>query len=67
MTLYGRNLITIVDKLNYYTDPEFSRVTNGGDLSSLLNGSGLGNGVGISSTGQTPPVRQYGISLNFGF
>ncbi|MBK9568103.1 MAG: SusC/RagA family TonB-linked outer membrane protein [Saprospiraceae bacterium] len=67
VTLYGRNLITIVDKLNYYTDPEFSRVTNGGDLSSLLNGSGLGNGVGISSTGQTPPVRQYGISLNFGF
>lgn len=67
ISLYGRNLITVVDKLNYYTDPEFSRVTNGGDLFSLLNGTGLGNGVGISGTGQTPPVKQYGISLNIGF
>ena len=67
ISIFGRNLLTIVDKLNYYTDPEFSRVTNGGDLFSLLNGTGLGNGVGLNSTGQTPPVRQYGISINLGF
>lgn len=67
ISLFGRNLITIVDKANYFTDPEFSRVTNGGDLFSLLNGTGLGNGVGINSTGQTPPVKQYGISINLGF
>lgn len=67
ISLFGRNLFTLVDKLNYYTDPEFSRVTNGGDLNALLNGTGLGNGVGLSNAGQTPPVRQYGISLNLGF
>jgi TonB-linked SusC/RagA family outer membrane protein len=50
---YGRNLFTIVDKLNYYTDPEFSYTT--------------GNGIGINNTGQTPPVRQYGVNLNLTF
>jgi len=44
-------LFTIVDKANFYTDPEFSYTS--------------GNGLGISNTGQTPPVRQYGINLNF--
>ena len=53
IALYGRNLFTIVDKLNYYTDPEFSYTT--------------GNGIGINNTGQTPPVRQYGINLNLTF
>lgn len=48
---FGRNLFTIVDKKNFYTDPEFSYTS--------------GNGLGISNTGQTPPVRQYGINLNF--
>jgi len=48
---FGRNLFTIVDKKNFYTDPEFSFTS--------------GNGIGISNTGQTPPVRQYGINLNF--
>jgi TonB-linked SusC/RagA family outer membrane protein len=51
--LYGRNLITIVDKANQFTDPEFS-FTNG-------------NGVGVSTTSQTPPVRQYGFTLNINF
>ena len=50
---YGRNLITIVDKANQFTDPEFS-FTNG-------------NGVGVSTTSQTPPVRQYGVTLNINF
>jgi len=51
--LYGRNLITIVDKKNDFTDPEFSFTT--------------GNGQGVSTTGQTPPVRQYGVTLNINF
>jgi hypothetical protein len=53
ISLYGRNLITIVDDKNQFTDPEFS-FTNG-------------NGIGVSSTAQTPPVRQYGINLNINF
>ena len=67
VSVFGRNLITIVDELNTFTDPEFSRVGDGGLLNSLLNGTGLGNGVGINSTGQTPPVRQYGVSVNLVF
>lgn len=51
--LYGRNLFTIVDSKNLFTDPEFS-FTNG-------------NGLGVSNTGQTPPVRQYGFTLSFNF
>jgi TonB-linked SusC/RagA family outer membrane protein len=53
VSLYGRNLFTIVDKLNQFTDPEFSFTT--------------GNGQGINDTGQTPPVRQYGININLVF
>ena len=53
IALYGRNLITIVDKMNYYTDPEYSFTT--------------GNGLGINNTGQTPPVRQFGVNINLGF
>lgn len=53
VAVYGRNLFTIVDKLNYYTDPEFSYTT--------------GNGIGINNTSQTPPVRQYGVNLNLIF
>ena len=53
IALYGRNLITIVDDQNDFVDPEFSFTT--------------GNGLGISNTSQTPPVRQYGINLNVTF
>jgi TonB-linked SusC/RagA family outer membrane protein len=53
IALYGRNLFTIVDKANYFTDPEFSFTT--------------GNGLGINNTSQTPPVRQYGFNINFTF
>lgn len=53
VALYGRNLFTIVDKSNFYTDPEFSFTT--------------GNGVGINTTLQTPPVRQYGFNINLTF
>ena len=51
--VYGRNLITIVDKANDFTDPEFSFTA--------------GNGIGVSTTAQTPPVRQYGFTLNLNF
>ncbi len=51
--LYGRNLFTIVDKRNMFTDPEFSFTT--------------GNGQGVSTTSQTPPVKQYGITLSVNF
>jgi hypothetical protein len=53
LALYGRNLVTIVDKANMYADPEFSFTT--------------GNGIGINNTDQTPPVKQYGINLNLSF
>lgn len=53
LSIYGRNLFTIVDGSNHYTDPEFSYTT--------------GNGIGINNTLQTPPVRQYGINLNLTF
>jgi TonB-linked SusC/RagA family outer membrane protein len=51
--LYGRNLITILDKANVFTDPEFSFST--------------GNSQGINNTSQTPPVRQYGFNINLTF
>lgn len=53
VAVYGRNLFTIVDKANMYTDPEFSYTS--------------GNGLGISNTLQTPPVRQFGFNVNFVF
>ncbi len=53
IALYGRNLVTIKDKANQFADPEFSFTT--------------GNGVGINNTDQTPPVREYGISVNLTF
>jgi len=53
VAIYGRNLFTIVDKKNMYTDPEFSYTS--------------GNGLGINNTAQTPPVRQYGFNVNFVF
>lgn len=53
VSVFGRNLFTIIDKNNFYTDPEFSFTT--------------GNGQGINNTGQTPPVRQYGFNVNLTF
>ena len=53
IALYGRNLITIVDKANQFTDPEFSFTTD--------------NGQGVNTTSQTPPVRQYGFNVNLTF
>lgn len=71
IAVYGRNLFTIVDKTNYYTDPEFSTISTNsfrGDLATVNVGqSSSGNGIGLNSTAQTPPVRQYGINLNLTF
>ena len=53
VSFFGRNLFTWVPKENIYTDPEFSN-TNG-------------NGVGLNTTGNTPPVRQYGGTLRITF
>ncbi|MEO5647339.1 MAG: TonB-dependent receptor, partial [Chitinophagaceae bacterium] len=51
--VYGRNLFTILDKANMYTDPEFSFTT--------------GNGQGINDSRNTPPVKQYGFNINLTF
>lgn len=51
--IFGRNLITIIDKANDFADPEFSFTT--------------GNGVGINNTDQTPTTRQFGVNLNLTF
>ncbi len=51
--LVGRNLITLLPKENVYTDPEFANTTT--------------NAVGLNNTGQTPPTRTYGFTVNLGF
>jgi TonB-linked SusC/RagA family outer membrane protein len=55
LTAVGRNLFTFLPAENMYTDPEF----NGFSSSS--------NNIGINTTGNTPPVRSYGLSLNITF
>ena len=52
-SVWGRNLITILAKDNWYTDPEFSN-TNG-------------NSTGINTTLNTPPTRQIGGTLKLVF
>jgi hypothetical protein len=53
MSFFGRNLFTWLPEENIYTDPEFSNTNN--------------NGVGINTTANTPPVRQYGATLRLIF
>ena len=67
ISLYGRNLFTIVDKKNYYTDPEFSYQGNpaAGDINTPSTNSAIGNGINTLS--QTPLVRQYGVNINLSF
>lgn len=67
IAVYGRNLFTIVDKLNYYTDPEFSYQGNASPGSTATPTTTSAIGIGINTTGQTPPVRQYGVNLNITF
>ncbi|MGS2738899.1 SusC/RagA family TonB-linked outer membrane protein [Sinomicrobium sp. M5D2P17] len=51
--IYGRNLFTFRPKDNVYTDPEFNFTT--------------GNAIGIGTQTQTPPTRQYGVTLTAKF
>jgi TonB-linked SusC/RagA family outer membrane protein len=53
LSIWGRNLYTWLPKDNFFTDPEFSNTT--------------ANGVGINVTGNTPPARQMGATLNVRF
>ena len=53
LSIVGRNLLMFLPKENIYTDPEFSNTT--------------GNGVGINTTGNTPPTRSYGATLTVTF
>jgi TonB-linked SusC/RagA family outer membrane protein len=53
ISVFGRNLVTLLPDENWYTDPEFSQ-TNG-------------NGQGINNSFNTPPVRQFGATLNVRF
>lgn len=50
--IQGRNLFQIVPKTNIYTDPEYSNAGSGS------------NAVGVTTLGQTPPGRYYGLSLS---
>ncbi|MFL0104499.1 SusC/RagA family TonB-linked outer membrane protein [Tenacibaculum maritimum] len=54
--IYGRNLFTFRPSDNVYTDPEFNsnRATNS-------------NFIGVGTQAQTPPTRQYGLTLNVKF
>ncbi len=67
LAVYGRNLFTIVDKANFYTDPEFSYQGNPALGSTSIGSTASAVGIGINSTAQTPPVRQYGVNLNLTF
>ncbi|GAB3940368.1 SusC/RagA family TonB-linked outer membrane protein [Spirosoma harenae] len=67
IAIYGRNLFTIVDKMNYYTDPEFSYQGNPAPGSTDIPTTSSAIGIGINSTTQTPPVRQYGVNINLSF
>ncbi|TMI74236.1 MAG: SusC/RagA family TonB-linked outer membrane protein [Bacteroidetes bacterium] len=53
LSLVGRDLFIFTVQENIWTDPEFSNTT--------------GNGIGITTNGQTPSTRKYGISLNLTF
>ncbi|AUC86754.1 SusC/RagA family TonB-linked outer membrane protein [Polaribacter sp. ALD11] len=50
---YGRNLFTFRPDSNVYTDPEFNFTE--------------GNAIGIGTQAQTPPTRQFGLTLNVKF
>jgi len=53
LNVYGRNLFMWRPSSNVYSDPEFNYST--------------GNAVGFGTQAQTPPTRQYGISLTAKF
>ena len=54
LSAFGRNLLMVRPSTNVWTDPEFSE-------------AGVGNAVGATTVNQTPPTRNYGLSLNVVF
>lgn len=52
ISIQGRNLFQWAPKTNIYTDPEYSNAGSGS------------NAVGVTTLGQTPPGRYYGLSLS---
>jgi hypothetical protein len=56
ISVQGRNLFLWMAKDNYYTDPEYSAAVGNG-----------GNGGGLNTLGQTPPVRYFGATLKLNF
>ncbi|HEX2608427.1 MAG TPA: hypothetical protein VHK91_13650, partial [Flavisolibacter sp.] len=53
VSVWGRNLVTLLPADNVYTDPEFSNTS--------------GNAQGINNTLNTPPTRQLGGTVKFIF
>jgi TonB-linked SusC/RagA family outer membrane protein len=53
VSVYGRNLLMFRPSTNQWTDPEFSQDN--------------GNGLGRTTTNQTPPTRLYGVNLTLTF
>ena len=51
----GRNLLILMAKDNYYTDPEYS------------DAGASSNGIGLTGLNQSPPSRFYGASVKFTF
>ncbi|MEI6087822.1 MAG: SusC/RagA family TonB-linked outer membrane protein [Bacteroidota bacterium] len=51
----GRNLLILMAKDNYYTDPEYQDAGSGS------------NGVGLTGINQSPPSKFYGASIKFTF
>ena len=51
----GRNLLILMAKDNYYTDPEYSDAGNNS------------NGIGLTGLSQSPPSKFYGASVKFTF
>lgn len=65
LTFFGRNLLTIRPDSNVYTDPEFNSsntsIVTGAAAAASLNFTGVG------TQAQTPPTRQFGLTLNVKF
>ncbi len=56
ITIFGRNVFTVVAKDNLYTDPEFNAFGT------------ASNNIGINTAGaNTPPVRSLGATLSLTF
>ncbi|RYZ22565.1 MAG: SusC/RagA family TonB-linked outer membrane protein [Chitinophagaceae bacterium] len=55
LSIWARNLVTLLPKDNYWTDPELSTAAS------------TSNAQGINSVGNTPPTRQIGGTVRINF